>query len=115
MEVMGKMPMSMRTPLLRQSNDLCLWDRIAMFHGWARRHQPGIDVVREPHEQPQGLLGLPQELFEQPGIVYQRWTGNQVMASQLKGSKVDVLNSPKEIKQVMLDVLLFLMVTALAI
>jgi hypothetical protein len=86
-----------------------------MFHGWARRHQPGIDVVREPHEQPQGLLGLPQELFEQPGIVYQRWTGNQVMASQLKGSKVDVLNSPKEIKQVMLDVLLFLMVTALAI
>ena len=32
-EVMGKMPMSMGTRLLRRSNVLCLWDRIVMFHG----------------------------------------------------------------------------------
>jgi hypothetical protein len=67
MEVTGTMPMSMRTRLLRQSNDLCLfWDRIAMFHGCARRHQQGIDVVQELYEQPQELHGRPKERHEKP-------------------------------------------------
>ena len=64
--------MSMRTRLLRQSNDLCLWDRIAMFHGWARRHQQGIDVVQELYEQPQELHGRPKERHEKPQKLHGR-------------------------------------------
>jgi hypothetical protein len=115
-EVMGKMPMSMGTRLLRRSNVLCLWDRIVMFHEWVRRHQRGIDVVRELYEQPQGLHGLPQELFEPPGIaglpVLEWKPGHGQPTQRIQAGRPEL---PQEIKQVILDVLLFLMVTSLAI
>eukprot|EP00435_Cladocopium_sp_Y103_P062552 s1211_g24.t1 len=57
-EVLGSMPMSLKTSLLMQGNDMSLWDRIAMFYGWAKRHQRGLDVVQELHERP-GIAGLP--------------------------------------------------------
>eukprot|EP00435_Cladocopium_sp_Y103_P061018 s847_g22.t1 len=58
LEVLGSMPMALKTRLLQQSNDLSLWDRIAMFHRWARQRQRGIDVVQELNERP-GIAGLP--------------------------------------------------------
>eukprot|EP00435_Cladocopium_sp_Y103_P074379 s159_g48.t1 len=57
-EVLGSMPMSLKTNLLMQGNNMSLWDRIAMFHGWAKRNQRGLDVVQELHERP-GIAGLP--------------------------------------------------------
>eukprot|EP00435_Cladocopium_sp_Y103_P063713 s785_g25.t1 len=57
-EVLGSTPMSLKTNLLMQGNDMSLWDRIAMFHGCAKRHQRGLDVVQELHERP-GIAGLP--------------------------------------------------------
>eukprot|EP00435_Cladocopium_sp_Y103_P040651 s1629_g11.t1 len=60
-EVLGSMPTSLKTSLLMQGNDMSLWDRIAMFHGWAKRRQRGLDVVPEFHERP-GIAGLPDTL-----------------------------------------------------
>eukprot|EP00435_Cladocopium_sp_Y103_P055880 s1483_g18.t1 len=57
-KVLGSMSMSLKTSLMMQGNDMSLWDRIAMFHGWAKRHQRGLDVVQELHERP-GIAGLP--------------------------------------------------------
>ena len=87
-----------------------------MFHEWVRRHQRGIDVVRELYEQPQGLHGLPQELFEPPGIaglpVLEWKPGHGQPTQRIQAGRPELSQG---IKQVILDVLLFLMVTSLAI
>ena len=43
-----------------------------------------------------GFMDYHKNFLNHQGLqVYQCWNGNQVMASQLKGSKLDVLNSPR--------------------
>ena len=43
-----------------------------------------------------GFMDYDKNFLNNQGLhVYQCWVGNQVMASQLKGSKLDVLNSPR--------------------
>ena len=65
---------------------------------------------------PKGLHGLPQELFEPPGIaglpVLEWKPGHGQPTQRIQAGRPEL---PQEIKQVILDVLLFLMVTSLAI
>ena len=64
----------------------------------------------------EGLHGLPQELFEPPGIaglpVLDWKPGHGQPTQRIQAGRPEL---SQEIKQVILDVLLFLMVTSLAI